>query len=105
MMPARPVPTKLPSKLPVRLELPVEFCPVPLVMTRRSEVEPKKEFSENGTPAAASCHDPPEFDPAAGSVRAACSPSVRALKFTLTDAPPRVPAVLSWLVGDVAAIK
>jgi hypothetical protein len=47
-------------------------------------------------------HDPPAFDPAAGTERLALKASVRLLKFTAIVALPSVPAVPFWFVGDVA---
>src|SRR6266852_2899572 len=100
--PLKPSPTKLPSKLPVRLGLLLELVP-PRVMTRKSEVEPKNALSENGTLFAPSCHVPPAFDPACGIVMAAWNCIVRLVKLALTCALAMVPAVLFWFVGEVAA--
>ena len=80
----------------------LELVP-PRVMTRKSEVEPKKALSENGTLLALSSHDPPAFEPACGIVIVAPNAIVRLVKLALTEALAIVPTVLFWLVGEVAA--
>src|ERR1700694_635500 len=96
-----PPPTKLPSKLPVRVGLLLEVW-APLVMTSRSEVDPKKAFNENGTLFAVNVHEPPALPPAAGIATLASRPSVRLVKLTPMVADTSVPIVLFWLVGEVA---
>ncbi len=75
----------------------------PLEIVRKSFVEAKNEFSENGTALAATCHWPPAFDPAAGIATVKSNPSVRLVKFATIVAWLSAPPVLFWFVGEVAA--
>ena len=70
-------------------------------MRSRSEVEAKKVPNENGTSLAVSCQLPPALPRPAGIVTARLAESVREEKLTSSWAPVSVPALLSWLVGDV----
>src|SRR5258706_10426190 len=96
--PPRPVPTKLPSIVPVRLGL-VDEVAVPLLTVRRPEVEAKNALNASGTLVALICQLPPPLPPAAGIDTLALMPSVRDVKFTLSVALPSEPAALFWLVG------
>ena len=81
-----------------------ELCPVPLIMTRLSEVEAKKVLSDSATLSALSRHCPPALPPVEGISTVSARLSVRLEKFTLRDAEPSVPAVLLWLVAGDSAV-
>ena len=82
-----------------------ELWPAPLVIVRRSLVEPVKVLSEIGTLAALRSHDPPALPAPPGTLTDALNSSVRLEKFTLRLIEPRLPATLFWLVGEVAAAR
>src|SRR5687768_3078161 len=102
MIPELPVPTKLPDTAPVRRPLVVERTPAPLTTTRPSLVEAPKVLSAMPTLLALTFQLPPPLLPCAGTDSAIDRSSVRAEKFTLMVAAVSWPAVLSWLVGEVA---